>query len=133
MADHGQALLQKLRQLKTDRSRGDPAPQKPSLLLAVMDMTESGRLSSPVVPLSAKLTYQFLTYWHIVAHRRKAPPDIRVPFHHLSGDDIWEALVKSVPGAIDFMDWTEIGPWAWEVLQFVKKQHLIPHRTKWPN
>jgi len=51
--------------LKTDRSRGDPAPHKPILLLAVMDMMESGRLSSPVLPLSAELTYQLLTYCRI--------------------------------------------------------------------
>jgi putative restriction endonuclease len=92
MADERQALLNRLARLKTDRARGDPAPHKPLLLLAVMDLIESGRLTSAIVPLSAELTYQFLTYWRIVAHRRKSAPDIRMPFHHLSGDRIWEPL-----------------------------------------
>jgi putative restriction endonuclease len=78
--------------LKVDRAGGDPAPHKPLLLLAVMDLIEAGRIPLPVFPLTAELTYQFLTYWRIVAHRRKAAPDIRMPFHHLSGDRIWEPL-----------------------------------------
>jgi putative restriction endonuclease len=85
-------LLSGMAALKVDRARGDPAPHKPLLLLAVMDLIESGQLTSVVVPLTAELTYQFLTYWRIVAHRRKAAPDIRMPFHHLSGDRIWEPL-----------------------------------------
>jgi putative restriction endonuclease len=84
--------LAKFANLKVDRARGDPAPHKPLLLLAVMDLVESGRLTSALVPLSAELTYQFLTYWRIVARRRKTNPDIRMPFHHLSGDRIWEPL-----------------------------------------
>jgi len=87
-----QALLDRIARLKTDRARGEPAPHKPLLLLAVMDLIESGRLTSTIVPLSAELTYQFLTYWRIVAHRRKTSPDVRLPFHHLSGDRIWEPL-----------------------------------------
>jgi putative restriction endonuclease len=71
MADERQALFNRFARLKTDRARGDPAPHKPLLLLAVMDLIESGRIPSAVFPLSAELTYQFLTYWRIVAHRRK--------------------------------------------------------------
>jgi putative restriction endonuclease len=87
-----EAWFAKFANLKVDRARGDPAPHKPLLLLAVIDLIESGRLTSPLIPLSAELTYQFLTYWRIVAHRRKTAPDVRLPFHHLSGDRIWEAL-----------------------------------------
>jgi putative restriction endonuclease len=93
--------LAKLASLKVDRARGDPAPHKPLLLLAVMDMIDSGRQTSPVVPLSAELTYQFLTYWRIVAPRRKTPPDIRLPFHHLSGDRVWEPLNAQQQPSVD--------------------------------
>jgi putative restriction endonuclease len=92
MTDERQALLNRLARLKTDRAKGDPAPHKPLLLLAVMDLIETDALPSPIIPLSAELTYQFLTYWRIVAHRRKAAPDIRMPFHHLAGDSLWEPL-----------------------------------------
>src|SRR5579872_1743544 len=54
MVDERQALLNRLARLKTDRARGDPAPHKPLLLLAVMDLIESGRISSAVIPLSAE-------------------------------------------------------------------------------
>src|SRR6185295_7302881 len=75
MTDERRTLLHRLARLKTDRASGEPAPHKPLLLLALLDLAESGRLNSAVVPLSAELTYQFLTYWRIVAHRRKTAPD----------------------------------------------------------
>jgi len=56
-----------------------------------MDLIESGVISSNPIARSAELTYQFMTYSRIVAHRRGAL-DIRMPFHHLSGDGIWEPL-----------------------------------------
>ncbi len=93
--------LTKLAHLKLDRARGDPAPHKPLLLLAVMDMIEAGRQTTAVIPLSAELTYQFLTYWRIVAHRRKTAPDIRLPFHHLSGDHVWEPLDAQQQPSVD--------------------------------
>jgi putative restriction endonuclease len=101
MPDEQQSLLNQIARLKTDRARGFPAPHKPLLLLAVMDLIESGRLTSRVIPLTAELTYQFLTYWRIVAYRRKTAPDIRLPFHHLSGDRIWEPLDAQQDHSVD--------------------------------
>lgn len=94
-------LLSRMGRLKVDLASGDPAPHKPLLLLALMDLIEAGRLPLPTVPLSAELTYQFLTYWRIVAHRRKAAPDIRMPFHHLSGDGLWEPLDAQFQPSVD--------------------------------
>lgn len=90
--DDATATLHRLSRLKVDRSRGNPAPHKPLLLLAVMDLLDAGRLELPTVPLTAELTYQFLTYWRIVARRRPAAPDVRMPFHHLGGDRLWDPL-----------------------------------------
>jgi putative restriction endonuclease len=84
-------LLSKLSRLNTSKKAPDPAPHKPLLLLAVMDLIESGVITSNPIPRSAELTYQFMTYSRIVAHRRGIL-DIRMPFHHLSGDGIWEPL-----------------------------------------
>jgi putative restriction endonuclease len=92
MANEQQALLTRLARLRRDKAKGDPAPHKPLLLLSVMDLIDSGLLTSNTIPLTPELTYQFLTYWRIVAHRRRAAADIRMPFHHLSGDGIWESL-----------------------------------------
>ncbi|HYH63470.1 MAG TPA: HNH endonuclease [Urbifossiella sp.] len=99
--DDSTEVLHRLAKLKVDRARGDPAPHKPLLLLAVLDLLDAGRLTLPTIPLSAELTYQFLTYWRIVAHRRKAAPDIRMPFHHLSGDRIWEPLDANLQPSLD--------------------------------
>jgi putative restriction endonuclease len=83
--------LGKFSKLRVDRARGDPAPHKPLLLLALCDLAESGDLRN-VLPLSPEFAFRFYTYWNIVAGRRAQRPDIRLPFHHLSGDGIWSAL-----------------------------------------
>jgi putative restriction endonuclease len=70
----------------------DEAPHKPLLLLVIMDLAERGQLSPGPLPLTPELTFQFCTYWRVVAHRRKQRPDIRMPFHHLKTNGFWEAL-----------------------------------------
>jgi len=82
--------LAKFSKLRRDRARGDPAPHKPLLLLVACDLAEQGALNR-VLPLSPELAFRFDTYWSIVAARRSQPPDVRLPFHHLSGDSIWGA------------------------------------------
>lgn len=91
MIQDASALLTKLVRLNTSKKTTDPAPHKPLLLLAVMDLIESGAIAVNPIPRSAELTYQFMTYSRIVAHRRRTL-DIRMPFHHMSGEGIWEAL-----------------------------------------
>lgn len=83
--------LAKFSKLRVDRARGDPAPHKPLLLLALCDLAESGDLHD-VLTLSAELAFRFYTYWSIVAGRRSQRPDVRLPFHHLTGDGIWSAI-----------------------------------------
>jgi len=83
--------LGKFSKLRVDRARGDPAPHKPLLLLVLCDLAESGDLRE-VVSLSPELAFRFCTYWSIVSARRSQRPDVRLPFHFLSGDGIWSAL-----------------------------------------
>lgn len=91
MIQHAAGLLAKLVRLNTSKKAPDPAPHKPLLLLAVIDLVESGVIALNPIPRSAELTYQFMTYSRIVAHRRGVL-DIRMLFHHLSGDGVWETL-----------------------------------------
>ena len=84
--------LAKLSKLRVDRARGDPAPHKPLLLLVLCDWVEKESLPHDVLPLSPELAFAFYTYWSIVAGRRHQRPDIRLPFHHLSGDGIWSVF-----------------------------------------
>lgn len=93
--DHDQAYwLHKLATLKIARNGGDPAPHKPLLLLAIIDMADHGQLGrGDELPLTPDLAFRFSVYWSVVVGRRKARPDVRLPFHHLKTSGIWQALM----------------------------------------
>lgn len=78
--------------LNVDHSRGDPAPHKPLLLLAILTRLDAGELLPALLPLTPELAFRFQTLWAVVAHRRTQRPDVRLPFHHLQSDGVWCAL-----------------------------------------
>jgi putative restriction endonuclease len=84
--------LQKLATLRIDRARGNPAPHKPLLLLVILEMVEKGEITSRELPLSPDLAFRFSVFWSVVARRRKQPPEVRLPFHHLESSGIWQPL-----------------------------------------
>jgi putative restriction endonuclease len=84
--------LKKLGKLNLYRAKGGPAPHKPLLLLVLLELAEQGRLPPDLLPLTPELTFQFCTYWRVVAHRRTQRPDVRFPLHHLQSDGFWSAL-----------------------------------------
>ncbi|MBI3923526.1 MAG: HNH endonuclease [Armatimonadetes bacterium] len=87
--------LNKLATLRIDRARGDPAPHKPLLLLVVLEMAEKGEIPGDELPLSPDLAFRFSVFWSVVAERRKQPPDVRLPFHHLSSSGVWQPLMAN--------------------------------------
>jgi putative restriction endonuclease len=87
--------LHKLATLRIDRARGNPAPHKPLLLLVIMEMAEKGEIASREVTLSPDLAFRFSVYWSVVAQRRKQPPEVRLPFHHLGSSGIWQPLMEN--------------------------------------
>jgi putative restriction endonuclease len=87
----GDVWLRKLGRLRVDRAKG-AAPHKPLLLLVLIGWAEEGLLPADRLPLTPELTFQFCTYWRIVAQRRTQRPDVRLPFHHLHSDGFWTAL-----------------------------------------
>jgi putative restriction endonuclease len=84
--------LAKLRKLRVDVARGDPAPHKPLLMLVVIDLAGQGLLPERILPLAPELAFQFTTYWQIVAYRRTQAPDVRYPFFHLQSDGCWTPM-----------------------------------------
>jgi putative restriction endonuclease len=84
--------LHKLATLRIDRARGNPAPHKPLLLLVILEMTEKGEIANREVPLSPDLAFRFSVFWSVVAERRKQPPEVSLPFHHLGSSGIWQPL-----------------------------------------
>ena len=92
MVKDQQYWLHKLATLRIDRARGNPAPHKPLLLLVIMEMAEKGEITSREVPLSPDLAFRFSVFWSVVAQRRKQPPEVRLPFHHLGSSGMWQPL-----------------------------------------
>lgn len=86
-------LIKKLAKLRVDRAKG-VAPHKPLLLLVLLELAKSGSLTEPSLKLTPDLAFRFSVYWSIVAHRRSQPPDVRLPFHHLSGDKLWQTFMS---------------------------------------
>jgi putative restriction endonuclease len=77
--------LRVMARIRVDRACGI-APHKPLLLLVLAEMAEQGKLTEPVIPLTADLVFRFLSFGSIVAERRRQRPDIRLPFYHLHTD-----------------------------------------------
>jgi putative restriction endonuclease len=85
--------LHKLAALRIDRARGNPAPHKPLLLLVIMEVAEHGEITKREVPLSPDIAFRFSVFWSVVAQRRRQPPEVRLPFHHLGSSGMWEPLM----------------------------------------
>ncbi|MFC1889377.1 HNH endonuclease [Thermodesulfobacteriota bacterium] len=63
-------------------------PHKPVLLLAVLDLIESGRISDNRIELSPELLEHFGRYFEVVRATDDKPTPIN-PFFHLRGDKFW--------------------------------------------
>jgi putative restriction endonuclease len=81
--------LARMRKLRLHQGKDGPAPHKPLLLLALLDLTDEGLLPETTLPLAPELAFRFYSFWRIVAHRRTQRPDVRFPFHHLNSDGFW--------------------------------------------
>lgn len=68
------------------------APHKPLLLLAVLDWFEAGGILADEIWLCPDLVVRFQNYWPIVAARRGNRGDIRLPFHALATDKVWQVF-----------------------------------------
>lgn len=90
----GHRWLARLAKLRLDRASGDPAPHKPLLLPAVLDLADAGT-AAELFPLTPELAFRFLSYWPVVSHRRRQRPDVRLPFHYLKSDGCWEPLTDA--------------------------------------
>lgn len=77
--------------LRVSRSDG-VAPNKPILLLSIIELVSQGEIKQNQIPLSAELIATFLKLWsHLEAVRK---PDIGLPFYHLTSDGFWHYQMK---------------------------------------
>jgi putative restriction endonuclease len=77
--------------LGVSRSNGI-APNKPILLLSIIEMIGQGQIRHNQIPLSAELIATFLKLWSNLEPVRK--PDIGLPFFHLITDGFWHYQPK---------------------------------------
>jgi putative restriction endonuclease len=78
--------------LRVSRSDG-VAPNKPILLLSVIEMIGLGILHNNEIPLFGELIATFLNLWSYLEPIRK--PNIGLPFYHLISDGFWHYKMKS--------------------------------------
>jgi len=105
------------------------APNKPILLLSVIETIATGSVIRNQIPLNAELIATFLKLWSHLEPVRK--PDIGLPFFHLTSDGFWhykmkpgfEGLVKAkvkirTTSAIrETVEYAELDDELWKLLQ----------------
>src|SRR5208283_3161736 len=91
--------LERLYNLRRDKSGSHERPHKPALLLSIIDLLDHGVITSNEVPLSDELVATFKRYFAVV-RRENDQPTIQNPFFHLSGDKLWRLVPVSGEGDI---------------------------------
>ena len=83
------------RNLKQAKIRGHVVPHKPLLLLAVIDLIETGKITSPLIKLRNELIVAFernaQRYAQGVAQYQ---PNIGMPFFHMISEPFWQLIPR---------------------------------------
>ncbi len=81
------AQISTLLDLKVARDRKGRAPNKPLLLLAILDLVEAGLVGADgLAHKDAQLNLRFRSYSPICVPRRGNAIDLGLPFRHLASD-----------------------------------------------
>ena len=83
--------LERLYNLRRDKSGSHERPHKPALLLSIIDLLDHGVITGNEVLLSDELVATFKRYFAVV-HRENDQPTIQNPFFHLCGDKFWQLV-----------------------------------------
>ena len=83
--------LERLYNLRRDKSGSHERPHKPVLLLSIIDLLDHGLITRNEVPLSEELVATFKGYFAVV-RRENDQPTIQNPFFHLCGDKFWRLV-----------------------------------------
>ena len=82
--------LYRLLTLKVAKDRKGMAPNKPLLVLAILDLAEAGLVGADgLIHKDAQLNLRFRSYSPICATRRGNTIDLTLPFRHLASDGIY--------------------------------------------
>jgi putative restriction endonuclease len=86
--------LERLYNLRRDKSGSHERPHKPALLLSIIDLLDHGIITRNEVPPSDELVATFKRYFAVV-RRENDQPTVQNPFFHLSGDRFWHLVPAS--------------------------------------
>ena len=84
MTDLLSIYIKKLTHLKVDRSKGQPAPHKPLLLLSIIQEFEIGNVSVNKIYITAELVARFKDNFRRMVQVEKFVPNFALPFYHPS-------------------------------------------------
>ena len=103
-------VLNRLLSLKVAKDRKGMAPNKPLLVLAILDLMEAGLVGMDgLVHKDAQLNLRFRSYSPICSPRRGNGIDLNLPFRHLASDGVYvhvgegERTVKLDPALLAAM------------------------------
>lgn len=95
--------------LHTAKVKGNKAPHKAVLLLAVIDLVEEGAIAVPRIELTDQLEHKFNAIWHrYLGTSAIFSPDIAKPYFHMQHESFW-GLVRREEA--DMMMAAESSPW----------------------
>lgn len=97
--------LNKIRNLNRNRNHGTPAPHKPLLILAAIDLIEQGKVLNNQILPNTEFVEAFLKYWNLIRSER---PRIFLPFYHLKSDGFWHLHAKSNGTIYAFRSMTQV-------------------------
>ena len=91
--------LERIYNLRRDKTGTHERPHKPVLLLSIIDLLDRGVITRNEVPLSNELVETFKRYFEVV-RKHNDQPTIQNPFFHLCGDKFWKLVPAAGEGII---------------------------------
>ena len=91
--------------LHTAKSHGKPAPHKALLLLALIDMVESGQIRDSRIELTDQLEQHFNALFRkYIGKSLLFHPDVCKPYYHMRHESFWHLVPKDGHGAVRSQD-----------------------------
>lgn len=88
---HWDNWLERLYDLRRDKTGSHERPHKPVLLLSIIDLLDRGVLTRNEMPLDDELIRTFRRYFDVV-RKHNDRPTIENPYFHLCGDKFWRLV-----------------------------------------
>ena len=91
MQERLKEYIAQFQSLNTNKRAGIDAPHKPILLLAILDLVESGAIGSARIELSEQLESAFLHNWkRYVGSSLLFQPKVATPFWHMQNEPFYQ-------------------------------------------